>query len=324
MSGIYIWGTGCGAGETAELLGPEIEIAGFVDSFPQSARFLDRPVLRPEALPALDPALVIVSARQSDEILERCGQLGLPRDRLLFTKNYLRLADRNESRARARALLGEERLKRLLPPGRVIREPLNARPSPLPERDLENDYVRLKTLELCCGRLDGVPGAAAELGVYRGAFAACINALLPDRTLWLFDSFEGFDPEEAERELALGRAGEGLIAAHRNTGAEAVLARMLHPETVVIRQGLFPASLEGLEERFALVSLDADLEDSTYAGLCYFVPRMNPGGYLFLHDWDAPKLVGVRRALARFERERGGKLPALPLPDLNGSLVLCF
>ena len=324
MSGIYIWGTGCGAGEVADLLGPVVEITGFVDNFPQAERFLEKPVLRPEALPALDPELVIVSVRQADEIREQSRDLGLPMDRLLFTKNALSLKDRNESYARAREVLGEEIVRELLPAARILREPRSVRPSPLSERDLGNDYVRIKTLELCCRRLDGVPGAAAELGVYRGAFAACINALLPDRTLWLFDSFEGFDPEEAAMERERGRAGDGFVAAHRNTGAEAVLARMPHPERVVIRQGLFPASLDGLEERFALVSLDADLEESTYAGLCYFVPRMNPGGYLFLHDWDAPKLQGVRSALARYEREQGVRLPALPLPDLNGSLVLCF
>ena len=35
------------------------------------------------------------------------------------------------------------------------------------ERELQNDYVRLATLELICRRLENVPGAAAELGVSR-------------------------------------------------------------------------------------------------------------------------------------------------------------
>ena len=38
----------------------------------------------------------------------------------------------------------------------------------LPEQELQNDYVRLATLELLYRRLGTVPGAAAELGVYRG------------------------------------------------------------------------------------------------------------------------------------------------------------
>ena len=78
----------------------------------------------------------------------------------------------------------------------------------------------------------------------------------------------------------------------------------------------------GLEgERFALVSLDADLEESTLAGLRFFLPRMSAGGYLLLHDWNNPKLPGVRRALARWEAEHG-RLAAVPLCDVNGTLVI--
>ena len=40
MSGIYIWGTGCGAGELVSKLGPAVELAGFVDSFPMADTFM--------------------------------------------------------------------------------------------------------------------------------------------------------------------------------------------------------------------------------------------------------------------------------------------
>ena len=39
----------------------------------------------------------------------------------------------------------------------------------------------------------GVPGALAELGTYRGDFAWQLNDRFPDRKLYLFDTFEGFD-----------------------------------------------------------------------------------------------------------------------------------
>ena len=100
-----------------------------------------------------------------------------------------------------------------------------------------------------------------------------------------------------------------------------MLAGLPHPERARIRRGLFPRTAEGLEERYALVSLDADLEQSTYAGLCWFLPRMEPGGYLLLHDYDNPKLPGVRRALERYDREHG-RLCAVPLCDVNGTLVI--
>ena len=107
--------------------------------------------------------------------------------------------------------------------------------------------------------------------------------------------------------------------------AEAVLRRLPRADKAVIRAGLFPATAAGLEnERFALVSLDADLEESTLAGLRWFVPRMEQGGYLLLHDWNHPGLPGVREALARYEAETGQHLAGVPLCDITGTLVIPF
>ena len=46
------------------------------------------------------------------------------------------------------------------------------------------------------------------------------------------------------------------------------------------------------------------------------------GGYLLLHDFNSPKLPGVRRALERFRGEWSGPVPAVPICDINGTLVL--
>lgn len=155
----------------------------------------------------------------------------------------------------------------------------------------------------------------AELGVYRGRFARNINRLLPERTLYLFDSFEGFDP-------AVG-AGEAMQAAHENTSVRQVLEALPFPEKAIVKPGFFPESLNGLEEIFCLVSLDVDFEGATLEGLRYFWPRLSPGGYLLLHDWGNPGLPGPGKALERYEAEAGERLPAVPIPDLNGTLVLC-
>ena len=197
----------------------------------------------------------------------------------------------------------------------MVTTPRQLIPASLPEKDLSNDYVRLATLELLCRRLVDVPGAAAELGVYRGFFARCINQLMPDRRLYLFDSFDGFSDDACPT--------RAFQAAHKNTAVEKVLAIMPHPEAVTVKAGFFPGSLEGLEERFCLVSLDVDFYQTTLDGLRYFWPRLEQGGYLMLHDWGSPKLPGVVKALADYEAEIGRKIPAVPLCDVGGSLVLC-
>ena len=312
--GIYVWGTGCGASELIEAgLEPE-RITAFVDSFPMGDTFLERPVLLPEQLPLEDCDLLIITARHADAIGNRCRELGIPEEKCLFLKNNMVLTDRNTACTCAKDLLGEDLLKKLLPKHRIVPTPAQLAGSALPERDLGNDYVRLATLELLCRRLADVPGAAAELGVYRGFFARCINQLLPERKLYLFDSFEGFG-EEAQ-------ASESFQAAHRNTAIEKVLAMMPYPERIAVKPGFFPESLQGLEDRFCLVSLDVDFYQATLDGLRYFWPRLEPGGYLLLHDWGSPKLPGVAKALADFEAELGQRLPAVPLCDVGGSLVL--
>ena len=278
---LYVYGTGCGAGElTREALSPE-RIAAFVESEPTRETFLGRSVISVSAMAERNVDLLIVTAKDSPAF-------SLPAEKVLYLKNHLALCDRNRAYDTARKALGDAFVDRLQRQETLVRAPLwddGAFAAP-------GDWVRYKTLEAICRELGGVPGAIAELGVFRGEFAAAMNALLPDRRLYLFDTFEGFDPAEA--------APAGLAAAHENASAEAVLRRLPRAESAVIRAGLFPASAAGLEnETFALVSLDADLEESTLASLRWFAPRMTPGGFLLLHDWNHPGLPGVRRALAR-------------------------
>ncbi len=313
--GIYVWGTGCGASELIEAGLEATRITAFVDSFPMGDTFLGKPVLLPDQLPLHDCDLLIITARHADAIGNCCRELGIPEEKCLFLKNNMVLTDRNTACTCAKDLLGEDLLEKLLPKHRIVPTPAQLAGSSLTERDLGNDYVRLATLELLCRRLADVPGAAAELGVYRGFFARCINQLLPERKLYLFDSFEGFG-EEAQ-------ASESFQAAHRNTAAEKVLSIMPFPERIIVKPGFFSDSLDGLEEQFCLVSLDVDFYQTTLDGLRYFWPRLEKGGYLLLHDWGSPKLPGVRQALAAYERELGQRILSVPLCDVGGTNVLC-
>lgn len=164
-------------------------------------------------------------------------------------------------------------------------------------------------------------GSVAEVGVFRGEFAQYINAAFPDRKCYLFDTFEGFQANEALQEMKSGNCTEAFVQAYKQTNLGIVLQKMKHIETIIIKQGFFPESLDGLEDVFAFVSIDVDFEDSIYEGLKYFYPRMEEGGYLFVHDYNS-SLLGVEKAVDKYEKELGEVLHKMPLCDANGTLVV--
>jgi hypothetical protein len=59
------------------------------------------------------------------------------------------------------------------------------------------DYVRYRLLELMREQIEGVPGNVAELGVFTGDFARMINYLFPQKRLFLYDTFTGFDARDS-------------------------------------------------------------------------------------------------------------------------------
>jgi len=91
------------------------------------------------------------------------------------------------------------------------------------------DYVRLATLELIAFEISKkkLAGNVAELGVYKGKFARYINQYFPDRQLYLFDTFEGFDNRDVISETAKNfSSGEQDFS---DTSIESVLKLMPFP-----------------------------------------------------------------------------------------------
>lgn len=187
---------------------------------------------------------------------------------------------------------------------------------------LSEEYIRLSTLELAFKEITdrAIPGDTAEVGVYRGDFAKHLNRLLPDRHLHLFDTFCGFQEAHIARELQSGMAV--LHDDFTNTSVELVLSKMKYPEKVRIHQGLFPDTTAGLGDvAFSLVSLDCDLEKPILAGLEYFYPRLSPGGYIFVHDYNNDAYRGVKKAVNDFCRSHG--VFPVPLTDSCGTAIFC-
>ncbi len=183
------------------------------------------------------------------------------------------------------------------------------------------DYIRLATLELVANEINSkkIDGAVAELGVYKGKFARYINQYFPERKLYLFDTFEGFDKTDikTEQEHNFSSGAQDFS----NTSVAEVLKRMPFPNQCIIKQGYFPESAKGLTETFVFVSLDTDLYEPIYNGLNYFYPQLMKGGYIFVHDYNNDAYKGARQAVEKFCAENG--ISKVPLPDSCGTAVIC-
>ena len=179
-----------------------------------------------------------------------------------------------------------------------------------------DDYFRYTTLGLAVQRLrdEDVPGAFAEVGVWRGVTCALLHRLAPDRTLHLFDTFEGFP----DRDLPPGTEDTRF----RDTSQEAVRARVGASPNVRLHPGYVPETLSAVEgERFAFVLLDLDLYDPTVAALEFFYQRLEPGGYLVMHDYNNPESDwACKRAFDGFLADRPERL--VELGDTWGSALI--
>lgn len=147
----------------------------------------------------------------------------------------------------------------------------------------------------------GIRGSVAEAGVYRGDFSKYINMLFPDRKLYLFDTFDGFDRNQLDLKKDEEEQTDYWIDALKNTSEELVMSKMNYPGTVEIRKGLFPETAEGVEDNFAFVSLDMDIYMPTYEGLKFFWERLSPGGTIFVHDFG--NWNGIDKAVEEFCKE---------------------
>jgi hypothetical protein len=181
------------------------------------------------------------------------------------------------------------------------------------------DLPRLYALVLNVKQVisDSIDGHFAELGVYRGNSAAVLAhyARANGRQLYLFDTFEGFDP----RDLARGEHGQQSDFADTSMDLVQGIVGMDNVHWV---KGFFPASIppDAFDAAFSVAHLDCDLYEPMKAGLEFFYPRLSPGGLLIVHDYANPYWAGVQQAVDEFLKRIPERL--IVLPDKSGTAML--
>ncbi len=156
-----------------------------------------------------------------------------------------------------------------------------------------------------------LPGCVVECGVWRGGMSAGIGTVLgPERTYFLFDSFQGLPPAQRID-------GQAALEWQKNTNSPIYYDNCSAPPEFAHRamalagiksyqliEGWFSETLPvfSLPEKIALLRLDADWYESTMICLDTFFDHVVPGGLIILDDyytWD-----GCSRAVHDFLSRR--------------------
>lgn len=348
---ILIWGTG---ENTKKYLSKNemkaSEIVGFIESKPTVPKFQIESgegykIYRPADVKELTYDFILVCVWHMEavgEICDICTKLDILDERIIFMRNIRGVSLQENQPIYFNKYQNDVRAKELFPvfwkecmektdialkvvSARTIEDMLhNSLLQTAGFCEYTEDYFRYRTFEFVAEEIREreVAGDVAEVGVAWGTFSKLINAAFYDRNLYMFDTFDSFDREEFDNDLSTATNKEDFYDDYRNIGVERVLEIMPYKDKCKIRQGLFPNTAVGLEDHtYAFVSIDVDLEKSIYNSLVYFYPRLNPGGFLFVHDYRCHNLEGVKRAVRRYEEEHG-TFYKVPIADRSGTLII--
>lgn len=171
------------------------------------------------------------------------------------------------------------------------------------------------------------PGVIVEAGCFRGGSTAKLSlaAKLANRTLVVFDSFQGLPPtdEVHTKNIFGGNAGikPGDYAATMEE-VKANLRRFGSLESCRLISGWFEDTMPRFYEPVAMMFLDIDLVSSTRTSLKYLYPLLVPGGMVVDHDTDRPLIVGLLENQDFWQDEVG--FPKPEIPDLGKRKVIRF
>ena len=210
----------------------KVEILGFVNPYTFKAdnikEFKGHIVYDIEALRGMQYDFLLIASGNVSNVKAKIAEVGLDVDKAVaFAVDsdndvyYAHLAEMiNQSYA---AFLNDEHLPEIVPSyKRNTLFPVTTIYSSNESLAQSRDFVRHKQLEFIAQSIydRGIEGSVAECGVYKGEFAKRINQCFPDRNLYLFDTFEGFDIRSIKSELSKGSTlescgGGGILTLYR-------------------------------------------------------------------------------------------------------------
>lgn len=148
----------------------------------------------------------------------------------------------------------------------------------------------------------GVPGDFVEFGCYRGDTSLLLADIIrnSDKSLWLYDSFEGLPEKSASDQPELNpEFRPGALS----TSKRALKLRFLRSNTPVpiIKKAWFnELNQSDLPRQISFAFLDGDLYDSIRDSLRLIFPVLHPQSKIVIHDYYNHQLPGVKKAVDEF------------------------
>jgi O-methyltransferase len=165
-----------------------------------------------------------------------------------------------------------------------------------------------------------VPGDVIETGTWRGGSAILMRAALKaygdrSRTVWVADSFQGLpkpDPRYQVDEADQHWTYRDLAVSEDQVRSNFERYGLLD-DRVRFLAGWFEDTLPTAPiERLSVLRMDGDMYLSTWQVLQSLYPKVSPGGYVIVDDFD---LKGARQAVLDY---RAQNAIASPIIDVDG------
>ena len=172
---------------------------------------------------------------------------------------------------------------------------------------------RLRNIRDCLNAVleTGTPGDLIEAGVWKGGATILMKAMLAaygdeERLVYVADSFEGLPPPDPNYPADAGDQHYTMpdLAISLEDVQYNFAKYDLLDDQVRFVKGWFKDTLHEIEaEQFALIRLDGDMYESTIQGFEALYPKLSPGGFLIVDDYEA--VAGCQQAVHDYRDAHG-------------------
>jgi O-methyltransferase len=178
------------------------------------------------------------------------------------------------------------------------------------------DRLRAYSLYLLTAQIKDVPGNVLEVGTWRGGTAGIFTQLLPEKTIYLADTFTGVVKSsdwEHYKDKAHDDTSEALVVDF--------LKNDIRAENFKILTGIFPEDTgkNVTNETFALVYLDVDVYQSTKDAFEFVWDKVAKNGIVVFDDYG---MISACAGIKKFVDEIQDDSDKLFIQNSNGQAYI--